>query len=86
MGVRVSAGPGVVGCCLIFSSGDLTSTSSHMCGSWYLPIFLFRQGSLTPINIASVDGPGNTLVLPAHYAEIVQRQLLTSDVVMVMDG
>ena len=32
------------------------------------------------------DGPGNILVLPAHYAEIVQRHLMTSDVVMVKDG
>ena len=30
-----------------------TSTSSHMCGSWYLPIFLFRDGLLTLIRIAS---------------------------------
>ena len=48
-----SPGPGVVGCYLSFSSGDLTSTSSHMCGSWYLPMFLFRDGSLALINIAS---------------------------------
>ena len=37
---------------LNFSSGDLTSTSSYMCGSWYLPIFLFRDGSFTLINSA----------------------------------
>ena len=42
------------GCYLSLSSGDLTSTSSHLCGSWYLPIFLFRDGSLTLINIASL--------------------------------
>ena len=30
---------------LSLSSGDLTSTSSQICGSWYLPIFLFRDGS-----------------------------------------
>ena len=35
-------------------SGDLTSTSSQMCGSWYLPIFLFRDGSLTVISISSL--------------------------------
>ena len=61
----------VVGCYLSLSSGDLTSTSSHMCGSRYLQIFLFRDGSLTLINIASFDSPGNNLVLPAHYVEIV---------------
>ena len=36
------------------SSGDFTSTSSHMCGSWYLPIFLLRHGSLTLISITSL--------------------------------
>ena len=45
-------GPGVKGCYLNLSSGDLTNTSSHICGSWYLPIFLFRDGSLTLISIA----------------------------------
>ena len=39
---------------LNFNSGDVTSTSSHMCGSWNLPIFLFREGSYTLISIASV--------------------------------
>ena len=49
-----SPASGVVGCYLSFSCGDLTSTSSHMCGSWYLLMFLFRDGSLTLINIASL--------------------------------
>ena len=39
---------------LNFISGDLTNTSSHICGSWYLPLFLFREGSFTLINIASL--------------------------------
>ena len=46
--------PVVVGSYLSFSSGDLASTSSHICGSWYLPIYLFRDGSWTLINIASL--------------------------------
>ena len=37
-----------------FNSGDLTNTSSQICGSWYLPIFLFRDGSLTLISMASL--------------------------------
>ena len=69
---------------LNFNSGDLTNTSSHLCGSWYLPIFLFRNGLFTLINIASL-WPGNTLVLPAHYAEIIQRHLITSDDMMVIN-
>ena len=44
VGIRGSPGPGVIGIYLSFNSGDLTSTSSHMCGTWNLPIFLFRDG------------------------------------------
>ena len=39
---------------LNFISGDLANNSSHICGSWYLPMFLFRDGSFTLINIASL--------------------------------
>ena len=37
-----------------FSSVLLTSTSSHMWGRWYLPMFLFRDGLLTLIDIDSL--------------------------------
>ena len=37
-----------------FNSGDLTNTTSHICGSWNLPMFLSRDGSFTLINIASL--------------------------------
>ena len=47
-----SQGLDVVGCYL--SSDDLTNTSSHKCGSWYLPIFLLRDGSLSLISISSL--------------------------------
>ena len=36
------------------NSADLASTSSQMCGSWNLPMFLLRDGSLTLIKIASL--------------------------------
>ena len=39
---------------LSLSAGDFTSSSSHMCGSWFLSIFLFRDGSLTMISIAAL--------------------------------
>ena len=35
---------------LRWRSGVLSKTSSHMWGSWYLPIFLLRNGSLTLMN------------------------------------
>ena len=41
-------------CYFSLISGYLTNTSSQICGSWYLPIFLFRDGSLTSISIASL--------------------------------
>ena len=47
-------GPDVVGCYLNLSSSNLINTLSHICGSWYLPISLFRGGSLTLISIASL--------------------------------
>ena len=37
-----------------FSSGMLSRTSSQICGRWYLPILLFRDGLLTLIYKASL--------------------------------
>ena len=37
-----------------FSSLLLIRTSSHIWGRWYLPMFLFRDGLLTLINIDSI--------------------------------
>ena len=37
-----------------FSSVLLTRTSSHIWGRWYLPMFLFRDGLLTLMNIDSL--------------------------------
>ena len=51
VGKRRSPGPR---CC---GAGDLTSTSSQICGSWYLLIFLFRDGLLTLIRIGSLIDP-----------------------------
>ena len=39
---------------LNLSFGDLTNTSSHIYDSWYLPIFLFQEGSFILINVASL--------------------------------
>ena len=36
------------------NSGDLASTSSQICGSWNLPMFLLRDGSFTLMKIASL--------------------------------
>ena len=50
----IHQGPDDLGLYLSLSSGHLTKTSFHICGSWYFPIFLFRDGSLTLISIASL--------------------------------
>ena len=45
-------------CCvavyLCLSSGRFISASSHICGSWHLPIFLFRDWSLTLMIMGSL--------------------------------
>ena len=38
---------------IIFSSGIVNSILSHICGRLYFPMFLFRVGLLTLINMAS---------------------------------
>ena len=38
------------------SSKVFNRTSSHMCGRWYLPIFMFRDELLTLIYRASLIG------------------------------
>ena len=77
--------PDVISIYFKFNSGDLASTSCQMCGSWNLPIFLLRDESLTLID-CFFDVSGNAVVLPAHYAEIVQGHITTCDVLMVFDG
>ena len=39
-------------------SGVLNKTSSNMCGSWHLPMFLLRDGALT-YEYGLLDGPGS---------------------------
>ena len=39
---------------LTLSSGEFTSTSSHMCDTWHLPVILFREGSMTQMRMASL--------------------------------
>ena len=70
-------------CYFSLSSGDLTSTSSQKCGSWYLPIFLFRNRSLTLVSIASLMA---LVMLWSHYAKVIQRYFIASDVEVVMYG
>ena len=85
VGNRRSPGPRCCGAVyLSLSACDLANSSSHICGSWYLPIFLFRDGPLTLIRIASLMDL--TMVLSANNAEIFNEKVMTNGVVVVMDG
>ena len=53
-------------------AGMSYNTLSQICGSWYLPRFLY--------------GPGDTLGLPIHYGKIIQLDGMTCDVSMVING
>ena len=71
---------------LSLSSEMLARTSSQTCGRWYLPTFLFKDGSLTLMYIASLI----VLIwfkssLPTIF-KIVDGNLVTTDVAMVMYG
>ena len=55
----------------------LCNTSSHICGRWYLPMFLLRDGSLTLMNRASLIALVKVLVLPSNYAEVVDISFMT---------
>ena len=46
----------VVGCGvgLCWNVGEACRRWSHMCGSWYLPKFLFKGGSCMHMNMASL--------------------------------
>ena len=73
VGVRGSSWPWCYGLLFKFELSDLTNISFHMCGSWYLPIFLFRDGSFTFINIASL------MVLTMFWSSLPTILKLTRD-------
>ena len=77
--------PGVINV-LFLSYGMLSRTSSHMCGRWYLPTFLFRDGLLTLINRASFIALVEVLILPSYNVDIFNTYTMTSDVKMVKYG
>ena len=68
------------------SSGDLTSTSFQICGSWYLPIFSFKGWIIDSNQHSLSDCSSHALVIPAHNAEIVQGHFMTGGLVMVIYG
>ena len=49
-----------------------------MCGRWYLPLFPFRDGFF--------NQPGELLLFPADYTEVVQSGGMTCGVAVVIDG
>ena len=71
---------------LCLSSGEFISISSHMCGSWYLPIFLLRDESFALMKMASLIGYCQIFIFSTNNAEVVNRYIMTSVVEMVIDG
>ena len=69
-----------------FSSEVLNRTSSQTCGRWYLPTFLFRDGSLTLMYRASFIVPHQIQVLPPNNVKVVNGNIVTSDVTVVIYG
>ena len=68
---------------ILFCIFHMTIRSNLLLNRTIIPI----QGWITNSDqYCFFDGPGNILVLPTHYAEIVQRHLMTTDVVIVKDG
>ena len=68
----------------ILSSEVLNRTSSHMWSRWYLPLFLFRDGFLTLMYIASFISLMRLLVFPPYYTEVFQCISMTCGVKMVI--
>ena len=69
-----------------YASILMSSPTSHpICASWYLPIFLFRDWSLTLMRMASLRDQA-MFWSSVHSTNIVNRCVMTSGVVMVMDG
>ena len=66
------------------SSEMLCRTSSHMCGRWYLPIFLLRDGLFTLIYRASFMVLRRVLTFSSHYFKVVYSDIMTRYAGMVM--
>ena len=68
------------------NSGDLVSTSSQMCGSWNLPMFLCEGWVIHSDKNCFFNVSGNTIVLPSHNTKIVQGYFMACGVLVVHDG
>ena len=64
----------------------LNRTSSQICGRWYLPMFLLRDGSLTLIYRASLTVLVRFWSSLPHYFKIFYTDFVTSGVIVVKYG
>ena len=55
-----------------------------MLGRWYLPMYLFRDGTIDPNVYSFFYESHEALVLPPHYTEIFQCSGMTYGVKMVI--
>ena len=70
--------------CLHF--GVFTTTSSHICGRWYLLMFLLGDGSLTLYINGFIYWSGKIMILPAYNAEVVCSCGMTCGIIVGTDG
>ena len=72
-------------CYLSLSSGEIISTSCHICGSWYLPISI-KGWVINSDENGFLDVSCQILNFSAYNAEVFNRYIMSSGVMMVMDG
>ena len=57
-----------------------------MCGNWYFPLFLFNEGSLIQMNMASLMFLALPCGFPVNYSETVWTDWMPCSVVMLVNG
>ena len=67
------------------SSMLLIRTSSHICGRWYLPMFLFKDGLLTLMNIDSLISLERFCSSLSTILKLFKVMVMTCGVTMVVD-
>ena len=77
----------VVGCGvgLCWNMGEACRRLSHICGSWYLPKFLFR-GVLYMYEHSLLDSPGKAVYFFMHNVELLGVQGMSCGGTVVVYG
>ena len=68
------------------SSEMLSRTSSQICGRWYLPMFLFRDGIIYSYVQGFFYCSQEVMILSPQDGKVVNGDIMSRDVNMVMYG